>query len=144
MTPRWGCLLTASGRLGCGHKLSLPPSGGGAGVIRTVPGGSGKPQWGGSRSKLRLSGVDIVFVLLGWCGDQNGSSVPLKCCSDNGLASHAFGEGASSFTETQSPPQTSFPLAALIPCPAKLPSRDAVAVSLHALCAGRPHCFRIT
>lgn len=105
---------------------------------------SGMKQWGGSQSKLWLSGMDIVFVVLGWCRDHNGSSVPLKCCSDNGLASHAFREGASSFTETLSWPQTLFPLAALIPCPAKLSSRDAVAVSFDVLHSGFRNCFEST
>lgn len=97
---------------------------------------SGKKQWGSSQSKLWLSRMDIIFVLLGWCRYHNGSSVPLKCCLDNGLASHAFREGASSFTETLSWPQTLFPLSALIPCPAKLSSRDVVAVSFDALHSG--------
>lgn len=97
---------------------------------------SGKKQWGSSQSKLWLSTMDIFFVLLRWCKYHNGSSVPLKCCLDNGLASHAFREGASSFTETLSWPQTLFPLAALIPCPAKLSSRDAVPVSFATLHSG--------
>lgn len=101
-------------------------------------------QWGGSQSKLWLSGMDIVLVVLGWCRDHNGSSVPLKCCSDNGLASHAFRKGASSFTETLSWLQTLFPLAALIPCPAKLSSRDAVAVSFDVLHRGFRNCFEST
>lgn len=129
-----------SGRLGCECKAVLAPSWGRGRYDKDSA--TGKQQWGGSQSKLRLSGMGIAFLLLGWCGYHNGSSVPLKCCSDNGPASHAFGEGASSFTETQSPPQTLFPLAALIPCPAKLPSRDAVAVSFDR--GGFRNCFKST
>ena len=88
--------------------------------------------------------MDIVFVLLGWCRYHNGASVPLKCCPDNGLASHTFREGASSFTETLSWPQTLFPLAALIPCPAKLSSRDATAVSFDAFHSGIRNCIEST
>lgn len=102
------------------------PFRGGGGYDNESARWSGKKQWGGSQSKLWLSRMDIVFVLLGWCRYHNGSSVPLKCCSDNGLASHAFREGASSFTETLSWPQTLFPLTALIPCPAQWSSRDAL------------------
>lgn len=118
--------------------------GGGGGYGNENARRPGKKQWGGSQSKLWLSRMDIVFVLLGWCRYHNGSSVPLKCCWDNGLASHAFREGASNFTETQPWPQTLFPLSALIPCPAKLSSRDVVAVSFDVLHSGFRNCFEST
>lgn len=144
LTWCWDCLLIAEREVYMWLQAVLAPFGGGGRYDNATARRSGKKQWGGSQSKLWLSRMDIIFVLLGWCRYHNGSSVPLKCCSDNGLASHAFREGASSFTETLSWPQTLFPLAALIPCPAKLSSRDAVAVSFDALPSGFRNCFEST
>lgn len=138
LTWFWDCLLV------CVTPPVLAPFGGGAGYGNESARRSGKRQWGGSLSKLWLSRMDIIFVLLGWCRYHNGSSVPLKRRLDNGLASHAFREGASSFTETLSWPQTLFPLAALIPCPVKLSSRDTVVVSFDGFHSGFWNCFKST